>query len=114
MTDNMKKFLEVVSQSEELAARANANKNMDAIIALAKEQGITLTAADFRNDGELSDDELDVVVGGQAVNCSCALGGGGSGDENDKTCACVAAGFGYSKNGSERCFCAIAGFGYDW
>ena len=114
MSENMKKFLEAVSKSEELVAKVNAEKDQDALIALAKELGIALTAADFEDDGELSDDELDAVAGGTAVNCSCAFGGGGSGDDNDKTCACVLAGAGMQKNGDERCVCPLAGFGYDY
>ena len=32
---------------------------------------------------------MDAVVGGADVSCACAVGGGGTKDNNDKTCACV-------------------------
>lgn len=114
MSENLKKFLEAVSQNEELVAKVNAETDQDALIALAMELGITLNAADFEDDCELDDDDLDAVAGGQRVNCSCAVGGGGTGDDNDKTCACVLAGAGMQKSGGERCFCPLAGFGYDY
>ena len=115
MTENMKKFLEMISQDDELAQKCSTMCAKE-IISLAQEMGITLTAADFENPTveELSDDELDAVAGGQILNCSCALGGGGKGDSNDKPCACVALGLGYRKDGSERCFCPLAGIGYQY
>ena len=79
----------------------------------AKELGIALTAADFEESNEISDDDLDAVSGGSDVSCACAMGGGGEKDTNDKTCACVLAGVGYEKDGSERCLCGFAGYGYD-
>lgn len=113
MSEKLKKFLEMVSQNEEMVAKVNAAKDQDTLIALAKELGVVLTAADFEDNYELSDDELDAVAGGDAVNCACAMGGGGSGDSNDKTCACVAAGAGLTKGGKQRCVCALGGFGYN-
>ena len=115
MTENFKNFMEAVSADESLVAKIGKEADVAEIIALAKEMGYTLTEADFaKQPTELEEDELDAVAGGQSVNCSCVLGGGGAKDNNDKTCACVAAGFGYSKDGSRRCFCAVGGFGYDY
>ena len=115
MTENLQKFLETVSQNEELAAKISGEADHQVLIGIAKELGITLTEADLENKPvELEDDDLDTVAGGQSVNCSCALGGGGKKDDNDKACACVAVGLGYSKNGSQRCFCPLAGFGYNY
>lgn len=113
MSENVKKFLEAVSQSEELVAKANAAKDQASLIALAKELGVTLAAEDFPEENELSDDELDAVAGGSDVSCACAMGGGGTADANDKTCACVLAGVGYTDEKSERCLCGFAGYGYD-
>lgn len=114
MSDNMKKFLEAVSKSEELTAKVGS-MGKDELLALAKELGLELTEADLEKPAaeELSDDELDAVAGGGDVSCACAMGGGGTKDSNDKTCACVLAGAGYSKNGRERCVCGFAGYGYD-
>ena len=116
MSENLMNFLSAVSKDEALSAKIGAEADKSVIIAIAKDMGYDLTEADFKpQTQELDDDDLDTVVGGaNAVNCSCALGGGGSKDQNDKTCACVAAGFGYCKDGSQRCFCALAGFGYDY
>lgn len=66
MTENMKKLLEIVSASKELSAKVSGMDNED-IIVLAKELGVALTEADFVKTCELSDDELDAVVGGYGV-----------------------------------------------
>ena len=115
MSDNLKKFLEAVSEKPEMVEKVNA-MSQEGVIALAKEMGFALTEADFAKPAveELDDEDLDTVAGGQKVSCTCVLGGGGKGDSNDKTCACVAAGMGYTKRGQDRCFCAIGGAGYDY
>jgi len=112
MTENMKSFLEKVSKDDVLIEKVGT-MGKEALIAMAKELGIELTAADFEQTNELSDDELDAVAGGSDVSCACAMGGGGTKDNNDKTCACVLAGAGYSHSGRERCVCGFAGYGYD-
>ena len=114
MTENMKKFLETVSQNEELCAKVGA-MGKEELIALARELGIEWTNEDLIKPEvkELDDEELDAVAGGIDVSCACALGGGGAKDDNDKTCACVIAGGGYSKTGRERCVCGFAGYGCD-
>lgn len=64
MTENMKNFLDTVSQNEELTAKVGT-LNKEGLIALAKELGMALTEADFENLlAELTDDELDDVSGG--------------------------------------------------
>lgn len=113
MSENLKKFLEKVSEDKALAEKVSAEKDAAALIALAKEMGFELTEEDLKKPAELTDDELDTVAGGGDVSCACALGGGGTKDSNDKTCACVLAGAGYAKNGRERCVCGFAGYGYD-
>lgn len=111
MTENMKRFMELVSANRELANRLNSAPE-DEIIAMAKSLGVALTAADFeRRDGGLSDDELDAVSGGGV--CACVLGGGGAEDKSDKTCACVLGGGGEDRNGWARCVCIMGGNGKD-
>ena len=113
MTENLKKFLEVVSTNEELQKKLT-NASKEEIVAVAAEAGFVLTDADLVQKNELSDDELDTVAGGgRKANCGCGVGGGGTGDESDDTCACVVYGLGYEKNGDCRCHCPIAGVGYD-
>lgn len=114
MNENLKKFLEKVSEDKALAEKVSAEKDPAALFALAKEMGFELTEDDLKKPvEEISDDELDAVAGGGDVSCACAMGGGGTKDSNDKTCACVLAGAGYAKSGRERCVCGFAGYGYD-
>lgn len=110
MADNMKKFMEAISQSEELTAKIST-MSKEELIALAKEMGIELAAADLEKPvtQELCDDELDLVAGGS--RCICSFGGGGKADDEDKTCACVMDGGGEFKNGDVRCVCIIGGEG---
>lgn len=74
MTESFKKLLELISGNEELTARLN-NASKDEVIALAKEQGITLTEADFEQSGEMSEDELDAVTGGSGLSYFIDYGG---------------------------------------
>ncbi len=116
MTENMQLFLKKASEDKELAQKVSEEKDINVLIAIAKDLGITLTEEEFNENtapNELSDDEIDAVTGGSDVACACALGGGGTKDNNDKTCACVLAGAGYTRTGRERCVCGFAGYGYD-
>lgn len=110
---NVMKFYEEISKSEELSAKVSQEKDVNVLIAMAKDMGIELEASDFEQNNEISDDDLDAVTGGSDVSCACAMGGGGTKDVNDKTCACVLAGVGYDDTKSERCLCGFAGYGYD-
>lgn len=73
MTENMKKFLELVEKDEALQQKMEALKDnadetvIGSFIELAKEHGITLIEEDFvfeESNGELSDDELEAAAGG--------------------------------------------------
>ena len=67
MTDNMKSFLEAVSEDKAFIERLSKAETPEALIALAAEKGFTLTAEDLTREaptGELADDELDDVAGG--------------------------------------------------
>lgn len=128
MSENMKKFLELISRDEELKQKVLACNDMEkgeairASIALAKEVGIELTEADFAKeeaDGEISDDELDAVTGGiDEANgfCTCAFAGGGGGvdakDNNVYGCACVIYGQGGDGRPEDKnCQCIASGWG---
>jgi predicted ribosomally synthesized peptide with nif11-like leader len=71
MTEQLKSFMETMAQDQSLAEALNAAETPEAVIALAKEKGITLTEQDLALAqapvGELSDDDLDDVAGG-AIN----------------------------------------------
>ena len=111
MTENMKKFLELVSQNTELASKINA-ADKDTFIAIAKELGIDLTEADFVQPvNALTDDELEEVAGGKA--CYCVVGGGGKKGGCDDVCACVSSGYGVETSGEIRCTCFALGAGLD-
>ena len=112
MKENLKKFFEEVSKTDELAEKVS-KADAAGLVEIAADLGISLTEEDFKQPAEISDDELDAVAGGGDVSCACAMGGGGTHDDTDKTCACVLAGAGYSRSGRERCVCGFAGYGYD-
>ena len=117
MTENMKKFLETMSQNAEQAKKIS-ELDKDGLIAAAKELGIELTEADFvQPSGELNDDELEAVAGGKA--CYCVVGGGGTKSGVDDTCACAGAGAGFFYGVDRgidgywsRCFCFAGGYGH--
>ena len=112
MTENMKKFLEAVSQNYELREKLNGMSKED-ILAAAKALGIDLAEEDFASaENEINDDELETVAGGG--KCYCIVGGGGTKEGNDGVCACVLHGHGtYTRYGTEqiRCLCPGAGHG---
>ncbi|MBP3648870.1 MAG: Nif11-like leader peptide family RiPP precursor [Clostridia bacterium] len=113
MTENMKNFLAKVSEDKALAEKASKLERAE-LIALAKELGFELTEADWAQpEGEISEGEMDDVVGGYK-RCICVLGGGGKADSEGDACGCVGLGFGISKsNGEMRCACSNAGTGYN-
>ena len=116
MTDAMREFLEEASKDKEFSQKVSKADTKEALIALAAEKGFTLTEADMESpkpqDGEISDDEVEAVAGGGM--CFCAVGGGGTKGDYDKTCACVLAGAGDGYTHGDkgcRCECAMAGIG---
>ena len=119
MTDNMKKFLEEVSEDKEFINKVNRAETPEAIIALAAEKGFALTLEDIKPEertGEVSDEELDAVAGGKT--CVCVAGGGGEKDDAEKDCQCICVGIGQGLYGAKastedtvRCFCFGGGGG---
>lgn len=120
--ENMKKLFQEMEKNPKLKAKIEElDQNKESVtedyIQAAAEYGIELTAEDFRPEnaqGEVSDDELDAVAGGDA--CSCVVGGGGSPGDYDCTCACVLGGAGdynyeKSRESGVRCVCAMVGGG---
>jgi predicted ribosomally synthesized peptide with nif11-like leader len=68
MNSSMKKFLDAVSNNEELRNKVNG-KDEAGVLAVAKETGFEITAEDLRASikkdlTELSDDEMSTVAGG--------------------------------------------------
>ena len=62
--ENLKLFLEKVSQSEELKNRIGKNNEVNNLIDVGAEHGFLFSAEDFEDTAELTDYELDQVVGG--------------------------------------------------
>ena len=120
MSNNMKKFLELVSKDENLKQKMLACNDMEpekaiqAGIALAKELGIELSEADFAEEkscGELNDDELDAVAGG---GCNCPSSGDGGGTTNGNTYNCICGLGGAGGTGDNyNCLCHFGGYGED-
>ena len=116
MTENLKKFLEAVSQNEEERKVVSALKTNEEVIAYAKSNGFTLTEEDLEQSREeLSDEELDAVAGGIYDTISCTDAGSGVWDNG--ACSCTGAGagvegLGYTPNG-RGCGCSNGGYGCD-
>ena len=112
----MKRLLEEMEKNQELKAKIEElDKNTESTskdyIQVAAEYGIEIKEEDFKPaQGELTDDELDAVAGGEF--CTCAIGGGGAATQHaDNTCACVMGGGGEYSYGGCRCVCVLAGTG---
>ena len=113
----MKKFLEELEKNPELKAKMEElDKNPEStpkdFIEAAAEYGVELKEEDFQPvsaQGELKDDELDAVAGGDG--CVCVYGGGGKDDWYHKTCACVMGGGGSGKDDYDGCICVMLGTG---
>ena len=130
MSENLKKFLELIGSNKELEAKALAcnelgkEKGKEAMLALAKECGIELTLAELEEKEEpasceLDDDELDAVAGGGENTCFCVGGGGGGGidskDGKKYGCACVLYGQGGDGRAKDyNCTCCSVGTGNDF
>ena len=113
MTENMKNFLAKVSEDKALIEKFGKLEKAELIV-MAKELGFELTETDFvEPEGEISENEMDAVVGGYK-RCACFSGGGGKADSEGDVCACVVGGGGISKvDGEARCACLWAGTGYE-
>lgn len=121
----MKKLLEDLEKNPEMKAKfeqldQNPKSVPEDYIKVAAEYGIELTKEDFqpvKEQGEITDDELDAVAGGD--ECVCAVGGGGKASVYEKVCACVMGGSGdftdkvhvIGSDSQNRCFCIMAGYG---
>ena len=77
MTEKMSKFLETAAKDAALAGKLQAAETMEAVAAIARENGFDLTDEDLKVElptGALDDDALDDVAGGAAVAGSIAAG----------------------------------------
>ena len=66
--EQLKAFLEKVKTDASLQEKLKAAANADAVTAIAKEAGFSISADDLKNaQSELSDEELEGVAGGREV-----------------------------------------------
>ena len=65
--ESLDQFIQQISDSEELQTRIGEEIDIDSLIALGAEHGCEFTAEDLAENPELSDEELDGVAGGLAV-----------------------------------------------
>ena len=66
--EQLKAFLEKVQGDTSLQEKLKAAADADAVLAIAKEAGFSISADDLKNaQSELSDEELEGVAGGEAT-----------------------------------------------
>ncbi len=69
--EQLKAFLEKVKGDTSLQEKLKASADADAVAAIAKEAGFSISADDLTKDqSELSDQELEGLAGGFIMNCS--------------------------------------------
>ena len=75
--EQLKAFLEKVKADTSLQEKLKAAANPDAMAAIAKEAGFSISADDLKNApnayAQLSDEELEGVAGGYCWECSGML-----------------------------------------
>ena len=75
--EQLKAFLEKVQGDTSLQEKLKAAADADAVAAIAKEAGFSISADDFKNAQlDLSDEQLDSVAGGTFLPIPCDLGTG--------------------------------------
>ena len=79
MTEKMAAFLKEAEKDEALVKALETADSPEAVIALAAEKGLELSAEDLTADkaaAELDDEELDEVAGGRMLDGRTGIGGG--------------------------------------
>ena len=72
--EQLKAFLEKVKGDTTLQEKLKAAVDADAVTAIAKEAGFSISADDLKNaQSELSDEELEGVAGGHIGDWLCSL-----------------------------------------
>ena len=72
--EQLKAFLKKVKTDASLQEKLKAAADNDAVTAIAKEAGFSISADDLKNaQSELSDEELEGVAGGFVLECANPL-----------------------------------------
>ena len=67
--EQLKAFLEKLKDDSSLQEKLKAASDADAVVAIAKEAGFSISADDLKNaQSEISEEELENVAGGLDVN----------------------------------------------
>ena len=69
--EQLKAFLEKVKADTNLQEKLKAAADADAVVSIAKEEGLHFSADDLKNANQLSDEEVEGVAGG-ACSKYCA------------------------------------------
>ena len=68
--EQLKAFLEKAKADTKLQEKLKAAADADAVLAIAKEAGFSISADDLtKAQSELSEEELEGVAGGECTNC---------------------------------------------
>ena len=71
--EQLKAFLEKVKADTSLQEQLKAAADSDAVLAIAKEAGFSISADDLKNaQSEVSEEELEGVAGGEKTNFYCS------------------------------------------
>ena len=70
--EQLKAFLEKVKTNTSLQEKLKAAADIDAVAAIAKEEGFSISADDLKNaQSEISEEELEGVAGGASTKRCC-------------------------------------------
>ncbi|WP_114993441.1 Nif11-like leader peptide family natural product precursor [Synechococcus sp. UW179A] len=71
--EQLKAFIEKVKADTSLQEKLKAAGDADAVLAIAKDAGFSISADDLKNaQSDLSDEEIEGVAGGGSVVCDTA------------------------------------------
>ena len=66
--EQLKAFLEKVKADTSLQEKLKAASDADAVVAIAKDAGFSITTEDLNSHRQVRDDELEGAAGGNALN----------------------------------------------
>ena len=73
--EQLKAFVAKVQSDTSLQEQLKAAADTDAVLAIAKDAGFTISADDLKNaQSEISDEELEFLAGGGNTNFLCSKG----------------------------------------